>query len=221
MPGLLNAGQPAVTQCVLYSLSFSRKWQACDQNLVRVILETLLPLAHLSEQPCSQQLADDESALLAAGVPALPQLLPTLSLRQQMDRQCKQRHFCDPLDDAFPDPVEDERPLPLLPANHYLGITVKTEQTPTEHPSFEFDQRDSQEHDSGSTTLLEHCVPARSVFDMDAYPEHGEPPEQRCDACAKMWSLRQSGSGSGCATKGALNGCEGQPLWVPPDWCST
>ena len=122
----------------------------------------------------------------------IPDAVPTASLRQQMDRQCKQRRFLDAADEPFPDPVEAEVRLALgaqLPA---LGARPPTlgAQPPTlgAHvpgypPGVEVKREPHGDAGGGywarqghSVVGPEHCVPGRSVFDVDAYPESGEPP---------------------------------------------
>ena len=93
--------------------------------------------------------------------------MPIASLRQQMDRQCKQRRFLDASNEPFPDPVEADARLTALGA-HGPGVEVKRE------PRAE-DGAYWARH-GHSVAGPEHCIPGRSVFDVDAYPESGEPP---------------------------------------------
>ena len=95
-----------------------------------------------------------------------------------MDRQCKQRRFLDRSDEPFPDPVEADVHLALGAQPPALGAHV-----PGYPPGVEVKREPAADVSGGywarqghSVAGPEHCVPGRSVFDVDAYPESGEPP---------------------------------------------
>lgn len=84
-----------------------------------------------------------------------------------MQSAVKQRRMFGPGEGAFPDPVENEPRPHLASANQYLGVEVRP--GPRPEPSYEY------QSSVINTVAPEHCMPGRSVFDIEAYPENGPP----------------------------------------------
>jgi len=85
------------------------------------------------------------------------------SLRQQMDRQCKQRRFKEP---SASDHTTSQTYSPQMPLQASGGVKLEAESQPSNASGCEYEAASVQAPDS-------IFAGPRSVFDVDAYPESG------------------------------------------------
>jgi hypothetical protein len=89
------------------------------------------------------------------------------SLRQQMDRQCKQRRFREPSTESFPRASEYIGSQTYSQPIQAGGVKLEAESQPSNASNSDFE--------CASVQAADHILTGpRSVFDVDAYPENGD-----------------------------------------------
>lgn len=103
-------------------------------------------------------------ASLTGGAAGLS-MISTMSLREQMDRHCKQPRLGEHDDNPYFDSVENEGLRSPLKSSvdHYPAVGDGGDLPPLQQP-YVFDAT------SAGVAPSEHLMPGKSVFDVDAYP---------------------------------------------------